>query len=48
LELNNIDDRIIGYHKDFVGSVCISKDEKFVISGGWDSIVKRWSLEDPN
>jgi len=35
----------IGHHDDYVSSVAVSKDNKFVVSGSKDRTVKLWGLE---
>lgn len=38
--------RILGYHEQNVTSVSISNDYRFVISGGCDSTIRLWDLQD--
>ena len=35
-------------HENYVNSVCISNDSKFIVSGSVDKSIKVWDLESGN
>ena len=52
MRIHNFQDKtqeaVLQGHTDFVRSLAISSDNKYVVSGGVDHTVRIWNLQDKN
>lgn len=45
---DEIKGEIIGFHDEFITSIVLSEDEKFIYSGSYDRKIKKFNLEEKN